>query len=240
MAPTRPRIFFGALGVFAIAVAATAFVPEYLRFVVGQFPIATALHIHASLMGAWLATFLLQAWLASTGRVALHREIGPYGIALGVVAWASMVFVAVRGLLAHPLPVDPSGYDELLQDVYTDTAFIVLLLWAAYERRRPAWHKRLMVIALFVTLLAPIERIEWLPQLGNGFIWASVLWLDLFLVIPLFVYDGVSVKRPHPATLQGLAMLFAAQAIMWIAWGTTLWRHFAFDAAHALRSAFQP
>jgi hypothetical protein len=235
-----PRIVFGALGVFAVAVAATAFIPEYLRFAAGHFPIATVLHVHAALLGAWLATFLLQAWLAASGRVALHGKIGPYGIALGVVAWASMIVVEVRGLLAHPLPADLAGYDDLLQDVYTDTAFIVLLLWAACERQRPAWHKRLMTMALFVTLLAPIERVEWLPQLGIGFIWASVLWLDASLVVPLFVYDMVSEKRLHPATLRGLAVLLAAQAIMRLAWGTAPWRRFAFDAAHALRSAFQP
>ncbi len=234
----KRRIFFGAFGLFAIAIAATAFVPEYLRFVAGLFPIASVLQIHSALMGAWLATFVVQAWLASSGRVALHRKIGPYGVALGVVAWVSMIYVPLRRLVVHPLPVLLTDYDGLLQDVYVDIAFIVLLLWAAYERRRPAWHKRLMVIAVFVTLLAPIERLEWLPELGVGFIWASVLWLNLFLVVPLVAYDIVLAKRPHPATLQGLALLVSAQATMWLAWGTTPWRRFAFEAAHALRSAF--
>ena len=236
----KRRIFFGALGLFAVAVAATAFVPEYWRFAAGRFPIAPELHVHGALMAAWLATFVLQVWLAASGRAALHRRLGPYGIALGVAVWASMVFVSVRAVVAHPLPVDLSGYDEQLQDVYTDTTFIALLLWAAYERRRPAWHKRLMAMTLFVALGAPVERLEWVPELGVGFIWASMIWLNLCLVVPLVAYDVVSAKRLHPATLLGLGLLFGAQALMWLAWGTDPWRRFAFDAVHALRATFGP
>ena len=241
-APARklvgPRFFFVGLGLFAIAVAATAFVPEYWRFAAGHFPIAPVLHFHGALMAAWLATFVLQASLASSGRVALHRAIGPYGIALGVAVWASMVFVAVRGLVAHPLPLEWAGYDELLQDVYTDTTFIAVLLWAACERRRPSWHKRLMAIAIFVALLAPVERLGWLPELGVGFIWASALWLNLCLVVPLVGYDMISARRLHPATMLGLALLLSAQAATVLVWGTDPWRRFAFAATHAVRAAF--
>src|SRR5260221_7983276 len=159
----RRRFFFVGLGLFAIAVAASAFVPEYARFAAGRLPIAPVLHVHGALMAAWLGTFILQAWLASSGRVALHRRLGPYGIALGVAVWASMVFVVGHHMVVNPMPVEWAPYDELLQDVYTDTMFIALLLWAAHERRRPAWHKRLMAIATVVALVAPIERFEWLP-----------------------------------------------------------------------------
>jgi hypothetical protein len=232
------RYFFVALGLFGAVIALVAFVPEYVNFAAGKFPIAWVLQIHGALMSAWLATFVIQAWLASTGRVALHRQIGPYAVALGIAVWASMIFVELRKLVAHPLPTDGAGYDELLQGVYTYVTFIVLLLWAVHERRRPSWHKRLMAMATFVALVAPIERIEWLPELGFGFIWASVLWLDLCLIVPLIAYDIVSAKRPHRATVQGLGLMLSAQAAMLLAWGTAPWRQFAFSAAHAARSIF--
>ena len=226
------------LGLFAIVIAATAFVPEYSRSVAGKFPIAPELHVHGALMEAWLATFVLQAWLVSTGRVALHRRLGPYGVALGIAVWASMVFVEFRKVVAHPLPTEWAGYDELLQGVYTYGTFLVLVFWAIRERRRSAWHKRLMAMATFVALVAPIERIEWLPDLGVGFIFASVIWLDLCLITPLITYDLVTVRRPHPATMLGLLLMLSAQAVMVLAWGTAPWRHFAFVAAHAVRAAF--
>jgi hypothetical protein len=95
-----------------------------------------------------------------------------------------------------------------------------------------------MAIATFVALVAPIERIEWLPELGVGYIWASVLWLDLCLIAALIFYDMASAKRPHRGTLLGLGFMLCAQAAMFLAWGTTAWRQFAFVAAHAVRSTF--
>ena len=232
------HFFFVALGLFGILVALVAFVPEYVHMAMGTFPIAWVLHVHGALMGTWLAIFIVQAWLASTGRVLLHRKIGPCGIALGVAVWTSMVFVELRTLVVHPLPTDWAGYDELLQGVYIYLTFPVLLLWAFGERRRPAWHKRFMAMATFVALVAPIERIEWLPELGVGYIWASVLWLDLCLIVALIGYDLASEKRIHRATALGLGLIASAQAAMFLAWGTASWRYFAFVAAHAVRDAF--
>lgn len=232
------QYYFVGLGLFALAIAAIAFVPEYARAAAGQFPIAPVLHVHGALMLGWLATFIFQAWAGSTGRVALHRTVGPYGVALGLTVWASMVFVELRTLVVHPLPTDGAGYDEILQGVYTYLTFLTLLLWAYRERRRPAWHKRLMTIATFVALMAPIERIEWLPELGVGYIWASAIWLDVCLIIPLAAYDILSAKRLHPATQRGVLLMLSAQAAMILAWGTPVWRNFAFAAAHAVRGAF--
>jgi len=235
----RPkRYFFVALGLFGVLIALVAFVPEYVSMAIGKFPIAWVLHIHGALMAAWLATFVVQAWLASSGRVTLHRKLGPYGVALGIVVWLSMIFVEVRTLVVHPLPTEWAGYDELLQGVYTYSTFIVILLWAVHKRRQRDWHKRLMAIATLVALVAPIERVEWLPELGVGYIWASVLWMDLCLILPLIAYDVVSTKRLHPATVQGLGLTLGAQAMMFLAWGTDSWRQFAFAAAHTIRPIF--
>jgi len=231
------RFFFVGFGLFAIAISAIAFVPEYARFAASTFPIAPELHVHAALMEVWLATFVLQAWLGATGRVAWHRRIGPYGIALGVAASASMIFVVGRGLVVHP-PTAVRDYDEMLQDAYVVLTFATLLFWAFHERRRPARHKRLMAITTFVALSAPVERMEWLPELGIGYIFASAVWLDLCLIVPLVAYDVVSTKRVHVATAQGLAFMLAMQAAMVVLWGTPLWRSFAVALTSAVRAAF--
>jgi hypothetical protein len=95
-----------------------------------------------------------------------------------------------------------------------------------------------MAIATFVALLAPIERVEWLPEMGLGGIRASVVWLNVFLIVPLIMYDVVSAKRLHPATLLGLPLMLSARAAAGLAWGTPTWRNFAFAASHAVRAAF--
>src|SRR3954465_10542440 len=55
------RYFFVGMAAFAVAILALAFVPEFIRFARGTFPIAWVLHIHAAIMAAWVASFIVQA-----------------------------------------------------------------------------------------------------------------------------------------------------------------------------------
>ncbi|HEV7510270.1 MAG TPA: hypothetical protein VGO27_01140, partial [Candidatus Acidoferrum sp.] len=49
--PRRPfRRFFPGMALFALAVLIFAFVPEYVRYSQGGFPIAWVLHIHGAIM----------------------------------------------------------------------------------------------------------------------------------------------------------------------------------------------
>jgi len=106
------RYFFVLLALFSILIASLTFVPVFLKFAAGAFPIAWVLNIHGALMGTWLALFLAQAILASTGRLALHRKLGTFGIVLGFPVWASMVLVEMRRKVVHPLDPDLSkAYD---------------------------------------------------------------------------------------------------------------------------------
>ena len=72
----------------AVLLLLLAFLPEYRKLAAGTLPIAGVLHIHAMIMGAWVAAFVVQAHLAATGRSGLHRR-WPYVVAIGCLAWAS-------------------------------------------------------------------------------------------------------------------------------------------------------
>ena len=232
--PRKPaRYFFLGMATLAVFLLALAFVPEFVKFAHGTFPIPWILHVHAAIMASWVAAFVVQAWLGATGRSALHRRIGPYAIAIGWLAWASMIFVEFRALLVHPLPTDIRDYDWNLPGPYVYVTFAIFLAWAVHERRRPAWHKRLMTFALFLSLLAGIQRYLWIPiDYGYG-PFAAVL--DASLLVPLAGYDLYTLKgRLHPATIRGVAVLAASQAILFALWGTELWRNFAASIAHAV------
>lgn len=233
------RYFFVLLGLFGIIIASVVFVPEFFKFAAGTFPIAWILNIHGALMGAWLALFLAQALLASTGHLALHRKLGPFGIALGFPVWASMVLVEMRRKVVYPLDPDFSKeYDFDLPGIYVYTTFLVFFIGAIYQRRRwPAWHKRFMAFATFVALQAAEQRNLWLPRFAPGY-WSDVIYLDLFLLVPLIAYDYLSAKRLHPATIAASCVLLGAQGILLLVWGSPAWRHFAYGLTVALRSRF--
>jgi hypothetical protein len=230
----RPlRYFFVGMAVLSVIILGFAFVPEYRRFAAGAFPIAAVLHVHAAIMAAWVAAFGLQAYLGATGRTNLHRRVGPYAVAVGWVAWTSMIFVEARVLVAHPIPQDVGDYDWMLPGPYVYLAFGILLAWAVHERRRPAWHKRLMTFALFLALQAAIQRFLWIP-ITYGY-WPFALALDVALLVPTVSYDLSTLKgRLHPATIRGALLLIGAQALLLTLWGTDLWRGFASSVAHTV------
>lgn len=233
------RYFFVLLALFGIFIASIVFVPQFLKFAAGTFPIAWLLNIHGALMGMWLGLFLVQAFLASTRRLALHRKFGTFGIVLGFPVWASMVLVEMRRKVVHPLDPDLSqAYDLDLPGIYVYTMFLVFFICAIYQRRRwPAWHKRFMTFATFVALQAAEQRIVWLPRFAPGY-WTDVIYLDVCLLVPLFAYDYYSAKRLHPATMAAACMLLGAQAVVLLVWENPGWRHFAYSFTVALRSIF--
>lgn len=229
----RLRRFFPGMALLAIAILMLAFVPEFRKFAAGTFPIPWVLHVHAVIMFSWAGGFALQAYLGASGRTSMHRRVGPYAIAIGWLAWASMIFVEFRGMVVHPLPEVVADYDWSLPGPFVYLTFGLFLAWAVYERRRPQWHKRLMTFALFLSIEAAIQRYDWIPRdYGFGGI---ALALDVFLLVPLVIYDLRALKgRLHPATVGGAVLLFTSEAILFALWGSSEWRHFASTVAHGL------
>ena len=226
------RYFFPGMAAFAFAFLVTVFVPEFQRFAAGTFPIAWLLHVHAAIMFSWAGSFALQAWLGATGRTDIHRRTGRYAIAIGWLAFVSMVFVEFRGLAVYPLPLDPADYDWTLPGPFIYLTFGIFLAWAFHERKRPQWHKRLMTFALFLSVGAAIQRFAWIPR-PHGYEYAPIaLVIDVVLLVPLIAYDLRTQRgQLHPATLRGALLLFIAEAILLALWGTATWRDFAAEVA---------
>lgn len=225
------RFFFVAMAALAMTVVLLAFVPEFRRFAAGTFPIAPVLHIHAAMMAAWVGAFALQAYLGASGQIALHRQVGPYAVAIAGIAWLSMIFVEVRALMVHPIPQDLRELDWMLPGPLVYLTVPIFLVWAIRERRRPEWHKRLMTFALFVGLLAPIERFLWIPA-DKGFL-PFLGALDLCLLAPMVSYDLYTRSgRLHAATVRAMFVLIAGEAILFGLWGTDQWHQFASVVAH--------
>lgn len=226
--------FFVSMAAFAAVILMLAFVPEAVRFAAGTFPIPVILHVHAAFMVLWVVAFALQAYLGATGQTAKHSRLGPFAVASGWMAWASMVVVEFRTFTAHPLPQNPAEYDWNLPGPFVYLTFGVFLAWAVRERHRPQWHKRLMTFALFLSLEAAIQRFVWIPMDYGFGPFAAVL--DMSLLAPLIAYDLRTLKgRLHPATLYGSLLLFSSEAVLFGLWGTPAWRHLAYGMAHLVR-----
>lgn len=229
------RYFFPAMVLLAMVVVGWGFIPEYLEFRRGTFPIAWVLHLHGAIMGAWVATFAVQAWLGATGEIKLHRSLGEFGIWVGVAAWVSMIFVEVRALRVYPLPSDPASFDFMLNGPYVYLTFPIFLAWGYRERRRPQWHKRILTFALFLSLQAAIQRFQWLPHLPGHFRYLPfALFLDVILLAPVVIYDLRLDRRIHAATLRAASIVVIVQIVLISLWSTATWGEFAYRVARAV------
>jgi hypothetical protein len=239
LGPRFNRFYFVWLALFSIVFTAVGFVPRYLELVAGPIPIAWVLNVHGAIMVTWLALFFAQAVFASTGRMALHRKLGAFGVILGIPVWASMVFVELRRKVVYPLEPDLSQeYDYDLPGIYIWSTFLIFFLSAVYQRHRlPAWHKRFMVFAALIVVQAAEMRITWLPRFAPDY-WTDAIYLDICLLLPLLAYDYSLARRLHPATIAASSVLLGAQAILLLLWGSLWWRHLAYSFTVTLRSIF--
>ncbi|MBV9540268.1 MAG: hypothetical protein JO167_03290 [Alphaproteobacteria bacterium] len=164
-------------------------------------------HAHGALFFGWMTLLLVQGSLISTRNTALHMRLGLVSFALVPLMIAVGVFgslLAARrpgGFIGVPVP--PLQFlATLFGDMVMFGLFAGLAIWF---RRDVQAHKRLIILATTVLMDPTIGRwpIAALAQIPNYSFWGKLL---LFLV-PLAIWDLVSRKRLHWATILGAAVI---------------------------------
>ncbi len=156
-----------------MAVALSAFViigfsqTYYLRFLTDLPPLDTLVHLHSVVFTAWLLVFIAQTRLVAAQRVDLHMKLGIAALALAVVVVAtSFATTAVKATIPR---IHPSG---LTPPQFTIVGIMSLVLFAGFLalgvafRRRAAYHKRFMILAMIGVLTPAASRI--VTQLGTA------------------------------------------------------------------------
>ena len=193
--------------------------------------------IHALVLTSWIVLLLAQTTLIARARVDLHRRLGVAGAVLAVLAVAAGVAAALGASPQRQQSWAPqhglvSSLRYLVTVAYGPIAFGVLAACGISLRRNREAHKRLMLLATFALMDAPIWRMlddfGWPITVGPfGFeartgpfhtVISPLLYpagLDHLLDLPLFValgvYDLVTSGRLHPVTLYGALAFFAAK-----------------------------
>jgi hypothetical protein len=101
------------------------------------------------------------------------------------------------------------------------------------RKKDSAAHKRLLFLATVVLLQAAIDRIHWLPMLGFNYPNVFFIYLDV-LLIPLFIYDLLTLKRIHKITLMGATLIIIIQLTISTMWGSPAWHRFWFTVSAPL------
>jgi hypothetical protein len=207
-AATRTRRVFVPLAALAILMAAVGFWPGYFGPVLAGTGTKTLLvHAHAVVFVGWLAMFATQAALAATGRVALHMRFGPWLFIFGGLLIVTGILTTLGRFEADVATGNFALAARRLFGPLRDMLVFTPLLVAGWiYRRRPEIHKRIMLAATNVLLVAAVSRMQFLGTPPSPWILLLVWPLPTYIAM---VHDYVTKRIVHPAYVIGLLAMVA-------------------------------
>lgn len=193
--------YFG-IAVGAGATVAYGFWPSYFGpLLAGGVERPWIVHLHAAVFGFWIALFVAQAWLASTGRRRAHRRLGRLGAAFGVVVLCAGVAVSLMApalrVRAGQLPLELASR-VVLYNLTDVMSFAIFFVAAILARRRPELHMRLMLSATVALSGAAVGRVI------QGRLLYVVVWLAP--VLASMLVDVLTTRRVYAVSLGSLAV----------------------------------
>jgi len=198
----------------------------YLRSISGAAPLSTLLLVHGIVMTTWFVVFGVQVWLVATRRIRLHRRLGMFGLVLAAcvvyVGFAAAIDAGRRGV-GSAFGVTPLMFMAI--PLFDMPVFALLVGVAAWQRRRPDIHKRLMLLATLGMLTPAIARIP-LPLIQNG--GPPVFFgLAIGIVLACIAADTLWNRRLHPACGWGGALIVAMLPLRVFIAETQVWARVA-------------
>lgn len=171
IAPTAPgeisedRFFMR----MALAMALIIVAGFTLHLAMGRSTFAKPLlfHLHGIVFMGWVAIFVTQARLATSGPIELHRKLGWVG-----ACWMVLMLVLGLSITVHviqqgtaPFIFRPQHF--LIANPLTLLCFTILTASAIRLRHSSDWHKRLHICGMTVLLGPAFGRILPMPFMGD-------------------------------------------------------------------------
>jgi uncharacterized membrane protein YozB (DUF420 family) len=180
-----------------------------------DYPAPPILQIHVFAFAAWLCLLTAQVFLIRTRRPELHRKLGVAGAAL-----IPVLVVTGVGAEAFSQRFYSPQYEANLRffifPLTTMLSFVAVATAAVWFRRDARTHKRLMMVATALILVAAFNRM-WgnaiYQVMGDdyfGTLVRNVIGPDL-IIAALVGYDLATRRRVHPALMVAVPAILAAQ-----------------------------
>jgi hypothetical protein len=158
-----------------------------------------------------MLVFAAQAALIPARRLAWHRSFGAVAFCLPPLMVVLGVMTALKALARGVRigPLDPAV--SLAVPLFAIATFALLILASWRARRKPAAHKRLILLATIALVKAALARFPWGPVGVTPLAGATaVIGILVLLVI---AWDLYSLHRIHPSTLWGAPLTFVLGVI---------------------------
>jgi len=200
------QYFYFAMSLLIVAVVSFGFSHTIDRNLIHPaVPRPILLYVHAAVFTAWLGFLILQSALVRTHNVRVHRAVGWFGMGLG----GSMPILGVATAIVmgrfdtvqlHQTDAEATLIIPLFDMLAFGTAFGLAMYW----RKRPEFHRRLILIACCALTAAGFGRF---PQsiLPPVLFYAGVDLLIMLGVARDLIVDG-SVHRVYRYALPALVV----------------------------------
>lgn len=224
----RPRHpFYTWAAALAVLVAVIGFARTYyLKVAFGTPELSALKHLHGLVMTSWLVLFVVQVRLVATGRTAIHRKVGIAGALIAfmvVFAATDLAITSAREGFTPLATLSPLVFLVLpMGEVVT---FTVLITAAILLRKRPEYHKRLMVVGTLSMLTPAVARMV----INMGIPPAPPLFFLLtdVMILGCIAYDTMRHKRVHPAFASAFGVVLLIQVGRLVLSQTEAWMTFA-------------
>jgi hypothetical protein len=219
----RNRFFLTIAVSLAILIVAGFSRTYYLRTLFELPPLPPLLHLHGIMFTAWLVVFVVQARLIAAHNVRTHMKLGVAGAVLAggvVIVGTAAAIATLQSSRVYPMGLSAAQF--LPVPLSTIALFGTFVALALVLRRRPAIHKRLMVLAMIAVLGPPTARLIALAHAGPHFLAIQMTVTGAFLLWCL-LDDWIRHRMVHPVFAIGGALLLVSWPLRFALAKSALW-----------------
>jgi hypothetical protein len=167
----------------------------------------TVLYFHAAVFAGWILFFIFQSTLIRTQNVRLHMRTGWFGAALGIAVPVLGISTAIAMTRFDTLRLHSAfPASAVIFPFYDMVAFSVPFALAILWRKRPEYHRRLILLATCAITSAAFTRF---PQNKMPFV-VSYAGVDVLVLLGV-MRDLMVERRIHRVYLLGLPGFVACQ-----------------------------
>jgi hypothetical protein len=196
--PRFDRPFFLGISVVFLALVFWTFARTFYLKAFFATPVLTPLvHFHGIVMSGWVVLLVVQSSLIAAHRVRWHRRVGVFG-----AGWAVLLVILGSVTTVHAAAREVRGHTPQAAEfvIVMGLDLLQMILFAAYVgaaiwlRRRPDYHKRLMLLTIACMLPDALARLP-VSFMTDPLI---LLGINVFVILCVGI-DTVRHRRLHPA-----------------------------------------
>jgi hypothetical protein len=164
------------------------------------------LYVHAALFSSWLIFFIVQSALVRTRNTSVHKRLGWFGLGMGILMPIVGVATAIAMGRLHTLEGSKDQAQALAIPLNDLVVFSIAFGLAFYWRKRPEFHRRLVLVATCALTAAAFGRF---PEaiLPQRYFYSGV---DVLVLLGV-ARDLLVTRRVHPVYLYALPLMMLGQ-----------------------------